>query len=492
MNNWEYDYTNLYNGASANNAQPAGGQQGQAAQPDPAVNTNPQPGADGGTYTSGSYQAGGYTGGGYGGYNAGSYNYGAPQPPKPPKRDHKWARRVGAAALALVFCVGAGFGGGYLGTLAAQSNAALAAPSSSASQAAVQDNANAVTPAPVTDSGSLTVSQIASKVGPSVVEVTTETATMNPYFGQYVQSGAGSGVIISQDGYIVTNNHVVSGASQIKVTTQDKQSYEATLIGRDEKTDVAVLKIDATGLTAAAIGDSDKLAVGEFALAVGNPLGTLGGTVTDGIISALDRDITVNNQTMTLLQTNAAVSPGNSGGGLFNAKGELIGIVNAKSGGSDVEGLGFAIPINTAMEVAESLIANGYVAGRPVLGVTVIAIDDVSTAMQYGVSQLGVYIAQVTEGGAAEKAGLQSGDLLVSIDGAAVSATADVTSILDQHSVGDTLEVQVQRDRQVLSFSVTLQESAPTATAQPADSTPAQQEEQSRQDGSWNPFQGRW
>ena len=285
---------------------------------------------------------------------------------------------------------------------------------------------------------------------------------------------------------------MVSGASQIKVTTQDKQSYEATLIGRDEKTDVAVLKIDATGLTAAAIGDSDKLAVGEFALAVGNPLGTLGGTVTDGIISALDRDITVNNQTMTLLQTNAAVSPGNSGGGLFNAKGELIGIVNAKSGGSDVEGLGFAIPINTAMEVAESLIANGYVAGRPVLGVTVIAIDDVSTAMQYGVSQLGVYIAQVTEGGAAEKAGLQSGDLLVSIDGAAVSATADVTSILDQHSVGDTLEVQVQRDRQVLSFSVTLQESAPTATAQPADSTPAQQEEQSRQDGSWNPFQGRW
>ena len=285
------------------------------------------------------------------------------------------------------------------------------------------------------------------------------------------RQASGSGVIISEDGYIITNAHVISGASQIKVRTSDKTEYEAELIGSDTKSDIAVLKIEATGLTPAVIGDSDKLVVGEFTLAVGNPMGTLGGTVTNGIISALNRDITVQGQTMNLLQTNAAVSPGNSGGGLFNEKGELIGIVNAKSAEEGAEGLGFAIPVNTAMQVAQSLIDNGYVTGRPALGIQVLAVSDWQMMMQYGVSQPGVYIVDVTEGSCADKAGLQAGDLFVSIDGNAVADTVDVTSALDSHAVGDTIEVQVARQGKVVQVSVVLEEQsaqAAQAAAQPS------------------------
>ena len=333
----------------------------------------------------------------------------------------------------------------------------------------VQDGSGASASTTAANGDAMSIAQIAQKVGPSVVEVTTEAVQTNGIFTQYVTNGAGSGVIISEDGYILTNNHVVEGQSTVKVTTSDKQQYDATVVGTDDKTDIAVLKIDASGLTPAVIGDSDGLVVGETAVAVGNPLGTLGGTVTDGIISALDREVTVNNQTMTLLQMSAAVSPGNSGGGLFNERGELVGIVNAKSGGSDVEGIGFAVPINTAMEVAEQLIANGYVSGRPAMGIQVVAITDLQTAMQAGVSQLGVYVQRVDEGSAAEKAGLKVGDMFVSVDGTAVSSTSDVTAVLDQHQVGDTIEVQVVRGKQVFSLNVTLQEKTAGAAAQPVE-----------------------
>ena len=433
-NNWEFDYSNLYNNPSQQPQQPA---------PAPAGTPQPEP----------PYM-------------------GSPAPQHGPHKDRKWAKRLGAYALLVVFCAGAGVGGGYLGGLAARSSGSAAVSQSQSSAPAANSATSTNANSGVNDgttAGTLSISQIASKVGPSVVEVTTESVSTNPFFSQYVQDGAGSGVIISEDGYIITNNHVVSGASQIKVTTADKQEYPAEVIGTDSKSDIAVLKIDATGLTPATIGDSDSLVVGEFALAVGNPMGTLGGTVTDGIISALNRDVTVEGQTMNLLQTNAAVSPGNSGGGLFNERGELIGIVNAKSGGDGAEGLGFAIPINTAMEVAQSLIDNGYVAGRPEFGIKVIAVNDLQSAMQYGVSQLGVYIAEVTEGSSADKAGLQAGDLFISVDGNAVSTTSDVTSVLDKHSVGDTVEVQVARDGKIVQASVVLQEQS-KQTAQAANS----------------------
>ena len=188
--------------------------------------------------------------------------------------------------------------------------------------------------------------------------------------GIETESGSGSGVIITEDGYIVTNYHVISGYKNVAVYTQDGTKYDATLIGSDSQTDLAVLKIEATGLTAATLGNSVNINIGETVLAIGNPLGTLMSTVTNGIISGVNREVTIDGHTMNLIQTNAAINPGNSGGGLFNTNGELIGVVNAKSMGIEVEGLGFAIPIDTAKSVINDLISQGYVSGRPYLGVS--------------------------------------------------------------------------------------------------------------------------
>lgn len=445
--NWEFDYSNLYN-RQPNNTQQSSAPQGQPAYRDP------QP----------MYQTTGM-------------NLPPEGEAKPPKKENRWARRAGAAVALVAVCAGAGFGGGYLGGVAARG------ASSPVVYEQPKEGDSTTTGSVGNDTGStnglsadaLSISQIASIVSPSVVEVTTETISTNPFFPQYVQDGAGSGVIISEDGYIITNAHVISGASQIKVRTSDKTEYEAELIGSDSKSDIVVLKIEAAGLTPAVVGNSDNLVVGEFTLAVGNPMGTLGGTVTNGIISALNRDITVQGQTMNLLQTNAAVSPGNSGGGLFNEKGELIGIVNAKSAEEGAEGLGFAIPVNTAMEVAQSLIDNGYVTGRPALGIQVLAVSDWQMMVQYGVSQPGVYIVDVTEGSCADKAGLKAGDLFVSIDGNSVTGTVDVTSALDSHAVGDTLEIQVAREGKVVQVSVVLEEQSPQAAQAAAASESVQQ-----------------
>ena len=218
----------------------------------------------------------------------------------------------------------------------------------------------------------VSITDIANETMDSVVEIKTESVSTHSFFQQAIVSGAGSGVILSKDGYIVTNHHVIDGASKITVTTRSGKSFEAKLIGSDSATDLAVLKIEAEDLHPAVLGDSSKLNVGDTAVAIGNPLGSLGGTVTSGIISALDREVTIDNQKMQLLQTNAAINPGNSGGGLFNANGELIGIVNAKSSGDSIEGLGFAIPVNRAKEIINNLIENGYVKGRASLGVTLV------------------------------------------------------------------------------------------------------------------------
>lgn len=395
-----------------------------------------------------------------------------PQDAQPPKKKKKFnGKRVARSAVALVLAAAMGFAGGFVGAKFGGSGKVViqqVAPSSTADSASGSDSS--ITAASSSGS-SLTTEQVADLVSPSVVVITTEQVVYSQWswYGQnQVESGAGSGVIISSDGYILTCAHVVDGASTITVTIGDKD-YTATLVGEDTTSDIAVIKIDADGLTPATVGNSDSLKVGQSVMAVGNPLGELGGTVTDGIISALDREVTVEGKNMTLLQTSAAVSPGNSGGGLFNEKGELVGIVNAKSGGDNVEGIGFAVPINTAMEVAEQLIANGYVSGRPAMGIQVIAITDLQTAMQAGVSQLGVYVQSVDPGSAAEQAGLQVGDLFVSVDGTAVSTTSDVTAVLDEHQVGDVIEVQVVRDKQVLSLNVTLQEKTAGTTAQPVE-----------------------
>jgi serine protease Do len=205
----------------------------------------------------------------------------------------------------------------------------------------------------------LSYKSIISKAQDSVVSITTESVSTDSWAQNYVTEGAGSGVIIQSNGYIVTCNHVISGASKITVTLNNKKNYTAKVIGTDSENDVAVLKINATGLTAATYGDSSKLQVGDSVVAIGNPLGELSNTATTGIISALNRNLTIEGQSMNLLQTDASINPGNSGGALFNSSGNLIGIVVAKSTGSDVEGLGFAIPINKVAKVAKNLIKNG-------------------------------------------------------------------------------------------------------------------------------------
>lgn len=304
----------------------------------------------------------------------------------------------------------------------------------------------------------MSVKEVVANTANSVVEITTESATTDTFLQQYVTEGAGSGVIISQDGYIVTNNHVVEDASKITVRTKSGEEYSATLVGRDAKTDLAVIKVDASGLNAAVMGNSADLGVGETAIAIGNPLGELGGTVTEGIISALDREITIDGQSMTLLQTDTAINSGNSGGGLFNSAGELIGIVNAKSSGSTVEGLGFAIPIDTAKPVIESLIANGYVSGRPQLGVSIVNITSETSAFQSGVNDLGVYIAKVTTDSAADKAGLKVRDRVISVDGQEITSSEEITKIVDSKKVGDTIKLVISRDGKEQTITATLQE----------------------------------
>ena len=306
------------------------------------------------------------------------------------------------------------------------------------------------------------VSDIASKCGPSVVEIETEyVSSGNSMFGQYVSTGAGSGVIISEDGYIVTNNHVIEDATSILVRTTDGTEYDATLIGTDSQTDIAVIKINETGLVAATFGDSDSLEVGDGVVAIGNPLGELGGTVTTGIISALERQILVEDEIMTLLQTDAAINPGNSGGGLFDASGNLVGIVNAKESSTGIEGLGFAIPINSAIEVINELIENGAVTNRPDLNVT---LYDYTARSSYYYSrnsyESGCYIVQIVYGGAADEAGLQQNDRIVEFDGESISSSAQVKAILRKHAIGDTVDITVDREGEEISTTVTLQSSA--------------------------------
>ncbi len=302
------------------------------------------------------------------------------------------------------------------------------------------------------------VIQVADLVQNSVVEIITETTTTSFWNQEYTSQGAGSGVVYSTNGYIITNNHVIEGAQTIKVKMHDGTSYDATLIATDSKTDIALLKIEKNDCIPAILGNSSNLVVGQEVIAVGNPLGQLGGTVTNGILSALDREITLDGRTRNLLQTNAAINPGNSGGGLFNSQGELIGLVVAKSSGTNIEGLGFAIPVDDVKEVVEQLLEYGYVTGRPSLGIKVANITNAFSAQQYGVNQFGVYVSEVIENSAAQRAGLQAGDCFVSMDDIAIDSYDTLVGIIESHKVGDTVNVQVRRDNKIIDLEVTFQE----------------------------------
>ena len=313
------------------------------------------------------------------------------------------------------------------------------------------------------DVQTLNVKEIAKIASVSVVEIQTETVSTSTFFQQAISSGAGSGVILSSDGYVVSNHHVIEGANKIRVTTSDGTSYDAILIGSDAATDLAVLKIEATNLKAATLGTSSTLEVGDNAVAIGNPLGELGGTVTDGIISALDREITIDNQTMHLLQTNAAINPGNSGGGLFDNQGHLIGIVNAKSSGSDIEGLGFAIPIDKAKPVIESIIEHGYVKGRPSLGIML------QSSAAYDSSKANIYIARINPNEACDRAGLKVGDQILEFGGETIDSVTKFKDVLNLYQANDKVEMKVLRNNEIITVTITLDDAQQSINNQPTN-----------------------
>ena len=322
----------------------------------------------------------------------------------------------------------------------------------------VQNTGNVFDPEQLANGGFLTVAQTASYASPTVVEITTEYVVQSHY--NYITGGAGSGVIIGEyklNGakkgyYIVTNAHVIqtnSGAivssSGITVTVSNGTEYPVkNVVGYDIQGDIAVLMIETDDiLTCAAFGDSDTLILGQEVVAIGNPLGELGGTVTNGIISALDREINVEGNMMNLLQTNAAINPGNSGGGLFNLRGELIGIVNAKSSGSGIEGLGFAIPSNDAKKIVLDLIEYGYVRGRPFVGIS-LYMDN------YSKIRVDSLVQNHNEGV------LQKYDIILEANGTPIRSLSDFSKIVQESSVGDTISLKINRNDTVMNVTITV------------------------------------
>ncbi|MBR3126248.1 MAG: trypsin-like peptidase domain-containing protein [Mogibacterium sp.] len=306
----------------------------------------------------------------------------------------------------------------------------------------------------------LTVAQIVDRNENAVVEILMSGTQQNMWGQMQLVQGAGSGVIVREDGYIATNYHVIQGANKVEVTLHNGESYTARIVGSDPANDIAVIKIDAKGLTTATIGDSSTVDVGDLAVAIGNPLGQLGGTATTGIISALDRTLDVEGTTLTLMQTDAAINGGNSGGGLFNNKGELIGIVESKASAVGVEGLAFALPINTVSPIINDLIENGgstqAAQGTPAVG---IVISDVSeeNAQYYGLESAGVYIAQIT-GENALKAGFQTEDRIVSFNGTQISDSNEFITLVRKCKVGDTVTIVVSRKGQQIEIKTVLEE----------------------------------
>ncbi len=350
---------------------------------------------------------------------------------------------------------------------------------------------------------SLTIPEIAKKCGTSVVAIETETKVVyntydnnyyNPFGGmfgygygygygnrggrggtqEYTQTAAGSGIIISEDGYVLTNNHVISGADKITVYVNpgdgsEEQSYEATLVGSSESNDIAVLKIDATGLNAATFGDSDQLEVGELAVAIGNPMGQVHGSVTAGIISAVEQELTIDDVTINAIQTDAAINPGNSGGALFDSYGNVIGIVYAKSSSVSIEGIGYAIPVNNIKDLVAQMIndpdsVKDQTKGSQImLGITIRDITE-DMSKQYSMP-VGVYITEVSSMSAAERAGLQKGDIITEFAGETVTSADDLNAIKAKQTSGDTVSVKIDRNGKEMTLDLVIPQPTEVDTA---------------------------
>ncbi len=389
---------------------------------------------------------------------------------KKKKKDRKpktWVVAVSSALAASIFTVGITFG---VQSLTNNKVPILDTTTAGTSVSNSDGSSNGATTTGYTDESGkqvLTIPEIAAKVGPSVVGVINKTTvTTQPYWdpwsgkyyynqdpsqdGETVEQGSGSGIIISDDGYIVTNQHVIDGATEVEVILNTGTSYTAEIVGQDEKTDLAVLKItpaENEPLTAAVLGDSTTVQVGELAVAIGNPMGMeFSGSVTSGIISAVNRTMTIDNRTYNLLQTDAAINSGNSGGALINQYGEVIGINSVKLSTTGVEGMGFAIAISEAKPIINDLMQSGHVTGRPLVGISI------------SETRYGLFISAIAEGSGAEEAGLQVNDMILEVDGQKVESTSEINEIRDKKKPGDTLKFKILRDSTTMEIDVKLTE----------------------------------
>lgn len=353
----------------------------------------------------------------------------------PPRRTPRWALSVTVTLLCLALAAIVALGGMVARLLAGAQ--ARRPDASEALPVSMQ-----LHDLPETADGGLTTAEIAQRVSPSVVSIHIyEQDSLSP-------SAMGSGVVLTQDGYIITNAHVVEGASGINVLFEDGTEMNARVIGVDEKTDLAVIKVAGEGLVPAEFGDSSAIAVGERAVAIGNAAGQFDGTVTQGVISGLDREVTVTlggrDVTMSLIQTDAAINPGNSGGALVNRFGQVVGINSARMNSAFFEGICFAIPTRTVQPVAENLIAYGYVRDRGVLGVTVIALTSVNGPPN-GLPAQGLYISELAPGSDLVRSDVTVGDIILEADGKVMKTTADLTAVVQGHKLGETVHLKVQK-----------------------------------------------
>ncbi len=312
----------------------------------------------------------------------------------------------------------------------------------------------------------MTTDEIYSAYVNSCVAISTEIVTTNLFGQQVTGAAAGSGFVLTSDGYLVTNYHVIEDATTISATFPDGTEYAATLVGGDSTNDVAVLKIDAEGLTPVVIGDSDSLAVGQEVSTIGNPLGEMTFSQTSGIVSALNREVTMSDGTvMNMIQTDCTINSGNSGGPLFNQYGQVVGITSAKysnngsSSEATIEGIGFAIPINNVIDLVTDIMENGYVTGKPSVGVLM---SDVSTDVQrYGIPA-GAEILAILDGSCADKAGLEVGDIITAVDDTTISSSSELSDVVQTYKAGDTVTLTIYRDNATPTLSKTLDESYPT------------------------------
>lgn len=396
---------------------------------------------------------------GNGANNFTGYQYTVSQTPQAPKKKQ---HRGGAWVVALALCfaiLGGAIGGGTVWLLTHNNTTSAGGSSSTTIQQGRHENVT-VDINEIETGKLMTAAEVYAKNVNSTVGIQTSITSTNLWGQQTTSAASGSGFILTADGYIVTNYHVIQNANSVTVSTYGGASYNAKIVGYDEGNDLAVLKIEATGLSPVVLGSSEKLNVGDTVLAIGNPLGELTFSLTTGVVSALNREVTFSGGTvMDLLQTDCAINSGNSGGALFNLYGEVVGITNAKysgssSSGASIDNIAFAIPIDSVRAIVESIIEKGYYA-KPVIGVSVTDVDE--NSRQLGIPA-GAWVKEVTAGGAAEAAGIQANDVITAINGTEISGVSDLKRILAKASAGDELSLAVWRKNQSLTLTVVVRE----------------------------------